>query len=453
MSEPCGRLVMVSNRLGREAALGGLALVISEALRTTGGMWFGWDGEAGASPSGQARTIRIAEGIEYVGMTLDEADRKGHYAGDSNAVLWPAFHGQTGLVRHRQADYRAYQRVNMLFARALLSRLRPHDTVWVHDYHLIPLARALRSLGAAQPIGFFLHTPFPTPRSLRAIPEHRCLIAQLNAYDRIGVQTLRDREALERCGVGQGRVRVAGVGIDHAEAGRLARSHAAVDAVTRHLPEDPKRCLIIGIDRADYSKGLDVRLLAFEQLLERRPDLHRRVELLQICAPTRTGVAHYDMLPRRLRLAARRIKRRFGSPDWQPVRMVFEAVPRAVALGLMHHADVGLVTPRRDGMNLVATEFVAAQCLHSPGVLVLSREAGIAERLRSAIRVCPHPRGIADGLERALAMNAEQRKAHHTASLASLSDHTPSAWARQLSTMLRAAAASASDRQALASAS
>ncbi len=453
MAESTGRLVMVSNRLGRAVAPGGLALVLSEALRTTGGMWFGWDGADGDAPGGQARTMRIADGVEHVGMTLSDADRAGYYAGYSNAVLWPACHGQTGLMRYREADYRAYQRVNLQFARALLGRLRPHDTVWVHDYHLIPLAAALRSLGALQPIGFFLHTPFPTPRSLRRIPEHRSLLAQLKAYDRIGVQTQRDFEALAQCGVDPGRVFVAGVTIDVVKAGRLARSRAATVAVKHYLPEAPDRRLILGIDRADYSKGLDVRLLAVEQLLERRPDLHRRFELLQICAPTRTGVAHYGDLPRRLRFTAQRINRRFGSKDWQPVRLEFEALPRDIALGLMHHADVGLVTPRRDGMNLVAMEFMAAQCRRSPGALVLSQEAGIAERLGEAIRVNPHPPDIADGLERALAMNAAQRQLRHAASLACLSDHTPRAWVRQLSITLREDADPATEQRAVASAS
>jgi len=443
------RLVVVSNRVpaARQKAdqAGGLAVGVIGALRATGGLWFGWSGELGDGPPGPA-ALAQAGGVSYATIDLDRRDFDGFYGGYSNRALWPLFHYRINLVRYEPEDYDAYRRVNAQFAERLAPLLRPDDTIWAHDYHLIPLAEELRRLGVGQPIGFFLHTPFPSWQVMLALPNHAEILRALAAYDLVGFQTPTDltvfRDYVEREAGGRtdgagaieawGRRFRAGayaIGIHPAQAAEEAE-RALHGKSTRRLVDGLRgRALIVGVDRLDYSKGLPHRFRAYERLLDEQPGLRGHVTFMQIAPPTRERVPEYLELRRELERSSGAINGRYGDVDWTPLRYIGRTVPRATLMGYYRAARVGLVTPLRDGMNLVAKEYVAAQDPYDPGVLVLSRFAGAAHELVEALLVHPFDVGdLAAALGRALAMPLDERRARWRAMYATLSRNDIDAW-------------------------
>jgi trehalose 6-phosphate synthase len=449
MSKQMPRLVVVSNRVPaiRQKAdqAGGLAVGVIGALRASGGMWFGWSGELRDGPPGAPDTVESG-GVTYATMPLGRKEFDGYYNSYSNRALWPLFHYRINLVRYEPDDYAAYRRVNAQFAERLLPLLRPDDVIWVHDYHLIPLAEELRRLGARQPIGFFLHTPFPAWQVMLALPNHAAIIGAMAAYDLVGFQTPTDlaafRDYVEREAGGRveasGRMRVHGaafragsyaIGIHPDQAAAVAERARSSPVRLRLIEGLVGRALINGVDRLDYSKGLPQRMRAYERLLEANPALRGQVSLLQIAPPTRERVPEYLELRRELERAAGRINGRFGEVDWTPIRYIGRTVPRASLMGFYRVARVGFVTPLRDGMNLVAKEYVAAQNPADPGVLVLSRFAGAAHELPEALLV--HPFDIDDlsaALARALEMPLEERRERWSAMMATLRRNDIDAW-------------------------
>jgi trehalose 6-phosphate synthase len=312
--------------------------------------------------------------------------------------------------------------------------LRPDDLIWVHDFHLFPFAAALRSLGAGQRIGFFLHVPFPPPALFDALPQGQRLLADMAGYDLIGVQTESDagnlRDSLARVGV-TAPVGAFPVGMDSAGFAREASRAMALQETKRLAGSLGGRALILGVDRLDYSKGLPQRFRGYAALLKRFPEHRRRVTFLQVAPVSRNEVAQYRALRRELDELAGRINGEYGDVDWIPIRWMTRALPRATLAGFHRLARVGLVTPLRDGMNLVAKEFVAAQDPEDPGVLVLSRFAGAAAELAGAVLVNPHdPDEIAEGLDTALRMEREERQRRYAADRGVLATNSAGDWAR-----------------------
>jgi len=425
------RLVVVSNRVttpsGRGGATtGGLAMALAAGLREYQGLWFGWSGETTPQFSGDLTTTR-AEGVTVSTVDLEEVDVQEYYNGYANKTLWPICHYRIDLTAYDRSFDQGYERVNRRFAETLRPLLRPDDLVWVHDYHLIPLARELRRLGVTNPIGFFLHIPWPARQLLTTLPRHRQLVQALFDYDLVGFQTTDWLAAFEdyviheaKGGVGQGgqysafgrttRAAAFPIGIDAKEFAQLSQSSAAAKMYDRMAASTAFRAMIVGVDRLDYSKGLEERFLGYERLLQDNPELLRDVILLQIAPISRDGVDTYQDLRARLDALAGRINGEFAHTDWSPLRYVNRNYRRDELAGIYRAARVGLVTPLRDGMNLVAKEFVAAQDPRDPGVLVLSRFAGAALQMKDALIVNPFsPEEVAEALKQALGMELGER--------------------------------------------
>jgi trehalose 6-phosphate synthase len=444
------RLVVVSNRvaLPKESRAGGLAVALRAALAEEGGLWFGWSGRKRRSPSGKLHREREGN-VEYATLDLSREDFDAYYNGFANRTLWPLLHFRMDLVDYSRETYAGYRRVNALFADRLAPLLRESDIVWIHDYHLIPLAQRLRERGVGNRIGFFLHVPMPSPDLLAALPEHHELFAALSAYDLVGFQTVRDLERFQDYVRLFGDGRILTPGLMETSGGRRFRGGAfpiSIDTATiarqsaeaidkpsvRRLAESlTGRALAIGVDRLDYSKGLPERFRAFERHLERHPDQQGRLTFLQIAPPSRSDVPEYRILRSQLEGLAGHINGLHAVPDWTPVRYVNRNFSHAVLTGFYRLADIGLVTPLRDGMNLVAKEFVAAQDPQDPGVLVLSRFAGAAQELPEALLVNPYDLdGVADAIATAHAMPLRRRRERWRAMMDTLERHDITAWRR-----------------------
>jgi trehalose 6-phosphate synthase len=425
------RLIVVSNRVNApenkgEAPAGGLAVALSAALREYSGFWFGWSGETTAEFTGALKS-REVDGVTVVTVDLEDADYQEYYNGYANGALWPLFHDRIDLTDYDRSFGEGYERVNRRFAATLAPLIEPDDLIWVHDYHLIPLGRELRSLGVDNPIGFFLHIPWPAPQLLTTLPRHRRLVEALFSYDLVGFQTDEWLWAFESYVLGEaggtwgqdGRLEAFGaalraksfpIGLDYDDFTALARTptaHRAFDRMTAHTLF---RALIVGVDRLDYSKGIEQRLIGFEQFLLDNPEMRREVFYLQIAPTSRGEVGAYQDLRLRIDALAGRINGAWADMDWTPIRLVHRAYRRDELAGVYRAAKVCLVTPLRDGMNLVAKEFVAAQDPEDPGVLVLSRFAGAARQMSAAVIVNPYSREeVSEALKTALAMPLAER--------------------------------------------
>ena len=454
------RLIAVSNRVAVPTAgksAGGLAVGVLSALHEQGGIWFGWSGRTTESEPGDTKRNRSGD-IEFVTIDLNTADFDGYYNGFSNDSLWPLLHFMVGYFTFRRSQYAAYTRVNEFFARRLVDVLEPDDLIWVHDYHLFQLGLSLRQSGIKQPIGFFLHVPFPNFDVLRVLPCYPQILRGLAAYDVVGFQTERDLSSFQDCMVqpeiggavhDDGTIEVFGrrfradvfpIGIDVAECQRVAVENSQHKQVQRLTGSLGGRKLIIGVDRLDYSKGLELRFRGFETLLESYPSERGEVVYLQIAPPTRTGVRTYDRIRQGLETAAGNINGRFAEMDWMPIRYLNRGYSRELLMAILREARIGLVTPIRDGMNLVAKEYVASQNPKDPGMPVLSTLCGAAKELKEAVLVNPYDRqGVADGLQQALAMPLNERRARHTAMLSILEKNDIHAWSRRFVEALRSA--------------
>ena len=436
------RLVIVSNRVAdpRKAAAGGLAVALGDALNTTGGLWFGWSGktiEGGAAGEGELH-LHHAGHVTLATVDLSVEDHAGYYLGYSNGVLWPVFHYRLDLARFDAGFITAYRRVNQLFAKRLMPLLKPDDIIWIHDYHLIPMAAELRAMGCTNRIGFFLHIPLPPPLIVAAIPQHEWLMRSLFAYDLVGFQSEADLLHFSRyvqaeagaVDLGDNRFRAfnrtvqAGsfpIGIDVDEFAALTHAKEGRDMYERMTQEYSRRKLLLGVERLDYSKGLPQRIRAFRTLLQKYPENLNHATLIQIASPSREDMGTYTDLLQELESLCGATNGDFGELDWMPIRYMHRNVARKRLPGLYRAARVALVTPLRDGMNLVAKEFIAAQDPADPGVLVLSRFAGAAEQLKDALPVNPYDiDGMAETIQQALQMPLEERQARHQKLLANI---------------------------------
>ena len=445
-----GRLIVVSNRvaLPGESRAGGLAMALKCALQETGGLWFGWSGRIDQQRSGRVHE-QDAGNIRYVTVDLSRRDHADYYNGFANRTLWPLLHFRVDLVDYSRETYAGYLRVNALFASKLAPLLREDDTVWVHDYHLIPLAALLRDLGVRCKLGFFLHVPMPSSDLLAALPDHARLFEGLSAYDLVGFQTDPDLERFQDYVRLYGRGRVIANGVLETDGGRRLRAGAfpiSIDtagiakqaaaavgkaSVKRLAASLSGRALAIGVDRLDYSKGLPERFRAFERYLDRHPAQRGKLTYLQIAPVSRGEVFEYQVLRSELEQLAGHINGGHATPDWTPMRYVNRNYPHASLTGFYRLACVGLVTPLRDGMNLVAKEFVAAQDGANPGVLLLSPFAGAARELDGALIVNPYDLdGVADAIAEAVSMPLGDRQARWQSMMTQLRSHDITAWRR-----------------------
>jgi trehalose 6-phosphate synthase len=425
------RLIVVSNRVNPpsgkgEESVGGLAMALAAALREYSGLWFGWSGKTTPEFTGQLSMQKI-DGVTVATVDLEETDVDEYYNGYANKTLWPLFHYRSDLTAYDRAYGEGYERVNRRFAETLRPLIEPSDLIWIHDYHLIPLARELRRLGVGNRMGFFLHVPWPAHQLVITLPGHRQLVQAMFDYDLAGFQTAEHRQAFEEYVLNEAggeqiapglwkafgrtlRVGAYPIGIDAAEFAQLVRSPRAVRMRDIMMASTVFRQLVVGVDRLDYSKGLEERFLGFERLLSAHPELRREVLMLQIAPVSREGVEAYQEIRARLDSLSGRINGEFSDIDWAPFRYVNRNYRRDELAGIYRAARVGLVTPLRDGMNLVAKEFVAAQDPEDPGVLVLSRFAGAARQLFEALLVNPNsPEEIAEALHQALTMDKPER--------------------------------------------
>lgn len=436
---------MVSNRVidfNAAQQAGGVGVAIYNTLEQHSGFWFGWDGQIEESGSPEPKSITVG-GHTTVTEPLTEPDYNDYYLGYSNSVLWPVFHNRLDLAQFEAGYYSSYVAVNQRFARHLAPLLQPDDVIWVHDYHLVPMALELRKLGVENPIGFFLHIPIGPAQAMLAIPENKEIARALGAYDLIGLQTQSDVrnliDFLQQSVAGRllpsGRIRVfeAELDIGCFPVGIDPNDFAFGPGEAEALPPTETGDLhqIIGIDRLDYTKGLPQKFRAYGKFLEEYPEYRRRIVLSQFAPPTRESVEAYADIKAELESLAGSINGRYGELDWVPINYIHRTIPRSELRDIYRTSRVGLVTPLKDGMNLVAKEYIASQDPKDPGVLVMSKFAGAADQLPDCVLVNPYDiADIVQGIRIALEMPRDERCARHEKLLRNVRKSDSNAWSR-----------------------
>jgi len=423
------RLVIVSNRVSlpsdRKPKSGGLAVALQEALKGEA-LWFGWSGQVSDEVQNKA-LIETRKNLVFATLDLKPEEHRRHYQGFANSCMFPLLLYRPDLMIFRRDDLQGYLSVCGRFVEALAPLLKDDDLVWVHDNHLLAVGRTLRAAKSARRYGFFLHIPFPPYPVFTVLPCAKSIVGDLLAYDVIGFQTELDRENflgtasflfdIERLSDTEIRhkaqriqVLVQPVGIDAKGFARAAERAVNGDMARRLKDSLAGRKLIIAAERLDYSKGLALRFSAFARFLDRNPQFRQKVSFLQVAARSREDVAEYQRLKREMDGIVGDINGRHAEYDWVPIRYITRSVARGVLAGLFRSAAVGLVTPLRDGLNLVCKEYVAAQDAADPGVLILSRFAGAADTMTDALIVNPHdPDGVAEAINKAMTMPLEER--------------------------------------------
>lgn len=447
MESALQRLVVVSNRLpaslkeeGGEwkvkAGAGGLVTALAPVLKNRGGMWIGWSGtsDPDVDVDGLLADFSAEAGYELRTVPLTEEEVDGYYFGFSNEIIWPLFHDLQTRCRFHPRYWRTYLDVNFKFAEAVARRTTPDDYIWIQDYHLMHQAFFLKSMGVRRNLGFFLHIPFPTPDIFMKLPWRWKVIQALTEYDLVGFQTMQDRRNFVGClhrlmpeakVEGRGAVVTVDLGnrkfrlgafpisIDFNQFSEMA-SREEVGQKTFELREALRhRKIILGVDRLDYTKGIPERIRSIQTLLRRYPDLKGRINFIQIAVPSREEVDEYKDLRLEIEQLVGRVNGEFSIPGWVPVHYHYRNLPHDELVAFYAAADIGLVTPLRDGMNLVAKEYCA--CNNSEdGVLVLSEFAGAAAQLQKhAYLVNPYDmEGIAKALHRAFHWGKEERRSN-----------------------------------------
>ena len=425
--------ILISNRItapqSSGAVHGGLAAALQVATEKFGACWIGSNGKQIREEvsADDAINIRAAGAGRMVTVEFRRSAYRSFYNGMANSVIWPILHDRADLM-HFTPDYlTAYRAINDAMADAVCRVAEPDSLIWVHDYHYFMLGQALRRRGMTNRIGFFLHTPFPSASTLACLPSHRDIMKSLAAYDLIGFQTcgdlLRFRDyatsdlvatmighTVLRVGERRINLGVFPIGIDVERFAAAARRRSKSRRLARMRQDLHNGALVIGVDRLDYSKGLPLRFAAYERFLTLFPDERRRVSFLQITPPTRSEVESYRHFRAELAATAGDINARFGGADWTILRYVNEGFSPEELAGFYRLSKVACVTPLRDGMNLVAKEYVAAQDPEDPGVLVLSKFAGAAQELNAGLIVNPYdPAEVARSLHEALYMSHAER--------------------------------------------
>lgn len=447
-----GKLIIISNRVPLpdkhgNAPAGGLAVALQAALEKKGGLWMGWSGKIISDNLPQPQVnIQKHDNIEYALLDLASTDVDEYYAGFANRMLWPLCHYRLDLIDYERKDMAGYFRVNRLFAEQLQPLIQPDDIIWVHDYHLIPLAAELRRLGVKNRIGFFLHIPWPSADIVFTLPVHETIMRGLVSYDLIGFQTDYDLENFTGCisreniatPLGENRFKTGshefkvgkfGIGIETDKFTDTAQRSEKSALVRRMRESMTGRDLIIGVDRLDYSKGITNRIEAFEHFVQNNPEYKSKVTFLQVTPKSRSEVPEYTEMQSMVAEYAGRVNGALAAVDWTPIRYITRSLNRNILAGLYRHAKVGLVTPLRDGMNLVAKEYVAAQDKNNPGVLVLSRFAGASRELDGALLVNPYDKeSVSKAIHHALNMSQNERQYRYSSMIKHLQENDINHW-------------------------
>jgi trehalose 6-phosphate synthase len=459
------RLLVISNRLpelrssadsfdARKRNVGGLVSALEPALRERQGIWLGWSGTT--IPGGEEPHVSHDDTNEpnLAWVDLPEDLRRLYYNGLCNRALWPLLHSFLEHVRLSEQAFGAYRRANDEFAKAAVELVGPNDMVWVHDYHLMLLGARLRERGHKGPIGLFVHAPFPAPDVFFVFPWAEELLGAMLSFDLVGFHTNGYVQNFNHCvsvlpgtRVGDDAIEYRGrrthvgafpIGIIPEKFQEPPHAEAEQEVANLMRAIAPSR-LVLGVDRLDYTKGIPERLTAFARLLELHPEWRRKVSLVQISVPSRNDVPDYAEQRERVERVVGRTNGEFGDADWVPIRYLYRSFGRSQLSLLYRNAAIGYVTPMRDGMNLVAKEFVASQNPDDPGVLLLSRFAGAAVELSDAVLTNPwYVDGLAHDLDRALHIGIDERRARHKNLLAAVSRTTALTWAEDFLAALSA---------------
>lgn len=439
------RLIVVSNRLpftltkdeaGKWSARpssGGLVTGLDPVLREMGGLWIGWSGTTTPSREVKSALTRATRntGYKVVPIELSEVERDQFYYGYSNEVIWPLFHDLQVLCNFDHSYWESYLEVNERFADTVKANSRRGDFTWIHDYQLMYVGEMLRRKGFDEQLAFFLHIPFPSLDIFTKLPQHAELLHGLLQYDLIGFQTLRDLRNFVQCARRleglkieakenrqivrwKGRTIVAGafpIGIDATHFSETAAQEDVARRAWNIHAGFPDRQLILGVDRLDYTKGIPDRLKAYRNALERYPDLHHRVTFIQVVVPSRTDIPKYHALKTEIDRLVGEINGEFSSGNWVPIHYVFRSLDFLELLAYYRTAEIALITPLKDGMNLVAKEYCACS-IEENSVLILSRFAGAADQLKKgALLVNPYDiQHSADALYKAFQMKPRERQ-------------------------------------------
>jgi alpha,alpha-trehalose-phosphate synthase [UDP-forming] len=449
LKQPSKRLIIVSNRLpilchqddaGNwkvEPSSGGLVTALDPVFKNRGGMWIGWPGTVDAKTSDLEGPLQAAQGLGYrfIPVSLSKEERDNFYLGFSNEIIWPLFHDLQGRCRFEPAFFRAYEAVNKKFSPVVADRLQEDDLVWVQDYHLMGLAKELRDAGVKNKITFFLHIPFPPLDIFLKLPWRSEILQSLLEFDVIGFQTVRDvrnfmqcvrmlmakslvrREStlgnVHRIHLESREVSIGSfpVSIDFKAFSQGAASPRVAELANTLREDLPERQLIIGVDRLDYTKGIPFKLRAFETALKKYPELVQKVTLIQNVVPSREDIHEYQDLKNEIEQMVGEINGRFTQAGWIPIHYHFHSSEREEVLAYYRMAGIAMVTPLKDGMNLVAKEYCAAN-LREDGVLILSEFAGAAAELqKGALLVNPYDiEGVAQAIYQAFHMNPKEKR-------------------------------------------
>ncbi len=444
---PLRRLVVVSNRLpvvvsqGQDGRVvtkrgsGGLVTAMEPVLQDRGGVWIGWSGLTEEPPDLDAalKSAGRETGYELRALTLSEQERDEFYHGYANEVLWPLFHDLQGQCNFAPEYEQTYVSVNRRYADLLRASARPNDFIWVHDYHLMHVAQALHEAEFRAHVAFFLHIPFPPLDIFVKLPGRYRLLRALLHYDMLGFQTVGDRRNFVGCvrrllpsvkvrthgpmhvihmpEDRQVRVGTFPIGIDAEDFARTARSDE-VTRLTREIRSNiPADQLLLGVDRLDYTKGIPNRLLAYDDALQRYPQMRQKTTFIQVVVPSRADIPKYAALKTEIERLVGEINGRFATGNWVPIHYFFRSLDRPELLAHYRACDVGVITPLKDGMNLVAKEYCVCD-VDLNGVLVLSEFAGaVAQLRRGAMLVNPYDvRGTADVIYEACQTGRQERR-------------------------------------------
>jgi trehalose 6-phosphate synthase len=444
--------MVVSNRVavpdarGAAGAQGGLAGALKASLKRHHGIWFGWSGGETEKFTGDL-SIQRSGGVTTATIDLEQQDVDEYYNGYANSTLWPLFHYRIDLTAYEREFGKGYERVNERFAESVAPLIEPGDMIWVHDYHLIPIGERLRARGLRNRMGFFLHIPWPPTRLFVSLPYHERLVRTMLDYDLIGFQCNEwlesffhycrkelEAEVDEETGriTLDGRTSIARaypIGIDYENFVAEGATDTARKAQYRIDSSTRGRTAVIGVDRLDYSKGLPEKLDGIGRFYDNSPERVNDVVFIQIAPPSRADIGSYQRIREELEQKTGQINGARSEVDIAPIRYVNKGHSAAELFGFYRASKVALVTPLRDGMNLVCKEYIAAQDPEDPGVLILSRFAGAAQQLPEAVLVNPHsPDDLAHAIRIALEMPLDERKARWTALVRSVREENVERW-------------------------